>query len=48
MLAPVRGVLAAQAITPQARVLAADRGIACVRLDYEALRGIDDPSSRLF
>jgi hypothetical protein len=48
LLAPVRGVLAAQAITPQARVLAADRGIACVTLDYDALRGVDDPASRLF
>jgi RecB family endonuclease NucS len=48
MLAPVRGVLAAQAITPQARVLAADRGIACVTLDYDGLRGTDDPTSRLF
>jgi RecB family endonuclease NucS len=48
VLAPVRGVFAAQAITPQARVLAADRGIACVTLDYDALRGVDDPSTRLF
>jgi RecB family endonuclease NucS len=48
VLAPVRGVFAAQAITPQARVLAADRGIACVTLDYDALRGVDDPTSRLF
>jgi endonuclease len=48
LLAPVRGIFAAQAITPQARVLAADRGIACVTLDYDALRGVDDPSSRLF
>ena len=48
MLAPVRGVLAAQAITPQAKVLAADRGIACVTLDYDALRGADDPTMRLF
>jgi endonuclease len=40
LLAPVRGVLAAQEIKPQARVLATDRGIDCVVLDYEALRGI--------
>jgi endonuclease len=40
LLAPVRGVLAAQEIKPQARVLATDRGIACVVLDYDALRGI--------
>ena len=48
VLAPVRGILAAQAITPQARVLAADRGIACITLDYDALRGADDPTARLF
>ena len=48
LLAPVRGILAAQEIKPQARVLAADRGIACVTLDYDALRGADDPSLRLF
>ena len=48
LLAPVRGVFAAQEIKPQARVLAADRGIACAVLDYDALRGFDDPSSRLF
>lgn len=48
LLAPVRGIFAAQAIKPQAKVLAADRGIACVTLDYDALRGIDDSDSRLF
>jgi RecB family endonuclease NucS len=48
LLAPVRGVFAAQEIKPQARVLAADRGIDCVTVDYDALRGADDPSSRLF
>jgi RecB family endonuclease NucS len=47
-LAPVRGVFAAQEIKPQARVLATDRGIECVTVDYDALRGIDDPSLRLF
>ncbi len=47
-LAPVRGVFAAQEIKPQARVLALDRGIACVTLDYEALRGMDDVDARLF
>jgi RecB family endonuclease NucS len=47
-LAPVRGVLAAQEIKPQARTLAGDRGITCVVLDYDALRGRDDPGSRLF
>lgn len=48
VLAPVRGVFAAQEIKPQARTLAADRGIDCVVLDYDALRGMDDPDSRLF
>jgi endonuclease len=41
LLAPVRGVFAAQEIKPQARVLAEDRGIGCVTLDYDALRGIE-------
>jgi RecB family endonuclease NucS len=48
LLAPVQGVLAAQEIKPQARVLAEDRGIRCVVLDYEALKGSDDPGLRLF
>jgi RecB family endonuclease NucS len=48
LLAPVRGVFAAQEIKPQARVLARDRGIECLVLDYDALRGVDDPSQRLF
>jgi RecB family endonuclease NucS len=47
-LAPVRGIFAAQEIKPQAKVLATDRGITCVTLDYEALRGHDDVGSRLF
>ena len=47
-LKPVVGVFAAQEIKPQARVLAEDRGIRCVVLDYDALRGIDDVESRLF
>jgi RecB family endonuclease NucS len=47
-LAPVAGVFAAQEIKPQARTLAKDRGIRCVTLDYDALRGIDDVGSRLF
>ena len=41
-LAPVTGVFAAQQIKPQARTLAEDRGIRCVVLDYDALKGIDD------
>jgi RecB family endonuclease NucS len=47
-LAPVIGVFAAQEIKPQARTLATDRGIRCVTLDYDAMRGVDDPGSRLF
>ncbi|MGZ6801212.1 MAG: endonuclease NucS domain-containing protein, partial [Mycobacteriaceae bacterium] len=39
-LAPVSGVLAAQMIAPQARTLAEDRGIRCVVVDYNALRGM--------
>jgi hypothetical protein len=48
LLAPVSGIFAAQEIKPQARVLAEDRGIRCVVLDYDALRGMDDVESRLF
>jgi endonuclease len=48
LLAPVAGVFAAQEIKPQARTLAEDRGIRCVVVDYDALRGVDDPDSRLF
>jgi len=48
LLAPVLGVFAAQEIKPQARTLAEDRGIRCVVVDYDALRGVDDPDSRLF
>jgi len=47
-LRPVRGIFAAQEIRPQARVLATDRGIACAVVDYDALRGLDDPTQRLF
>jgi len=47
-LAPVQGVFAAQVIKPQARVLADDRGIKCVTLDYDALRGLDNADDRLF
>jgi RecB family endonuclease NucS len=48
LLSPVRGVFAAQSIKPQARFLAEDRGIQCVVVDYDALRGLDDPTERLF
>jgi endonuclease len=48
LLAPVRGIFAAQEIKPQARVLAEDRGIRCVTLDYDTMRGTDDGALRLF
>jgi endonuclease len=48
LLSPVQGVFAAQEIKPQARVLAEDRGIRCLVLDYEAMRGTDDGALRLF
>jgi len=48
LIAPVRGVFAAQQIKPQARVLATDRGIECLVLDYDAMRGVDDVDARLF
>ncbi len=47
-LAPVTGVFAAQQIKPQARTLAEDRGIRCVVLDYDDLKGIDNSEHRLF
>ena len=47
-LSPVTGVFAAQEIKPQARTLASDRGIRCVTLDYDALKGIDNSEHRLF
>jgi len=48
LLAPVHGVFAAQEIKPQARTLAKDRGIRCLTLDYESMRGTDDTALRLF
>lgn len=48
LLAPVSGVFAAQVIKPQARTLAEDRGIRCVTLDYDTLRGIESTHLRLF
>jgi RecB family endonuclease NucS len=48
MLRPVRGVFVAQVIKPQARVLASDRGIECVEVDYDALRGLEPTDLRLF
>ncbi len=47
-LGSVAGVFAAQQIKPQARVLATDRGITCVTLDYDLLRGMDNVADRLF
>ncbi len=47
-LAPVSGVFAAQLIKPQARTLAEDRGIRCLTLDYDALRGTESTEFRLF
>ena len=48
LLAPVSGVFAAQEIKPQARTLAEDRGIRCVVLDYQELRGLESNELRLF
>jgi len=47
-LAPVRGILVATSVTPQARTLAADRGIGWVEVDYERLKGIEGSAPRLF
>ncbi len=48
LLAPVAGVFAAQQIKPQARTLAEDRGIRCLTLDYDVMRGLDSDEFRLF
>ena len=48
VLGPVRGVLAAQTFKPQAKVLAADRGIVCVQVDYDELRGLERGTPTLF
>jgi len=47
-LGAVQGVLAAQQIKPQAKVLAVDRGITCITVDYDLLRGLDNVDERLF
>jgi hypothetical protein len=47
-LAPVRGILVARSVAPQARTLAGDRGIGWVEVDYDALRGIEGMAPRLF
>ena len=48
MLRPVRGMFVAQQIKPQAKVLATDRAITCVEVDYDALRGIESDVLKLF
>ncbi len=48
VLGDVQGILAAQTFKPQAKVLAADRGITCVVLDYEALKGMESGVPTLF
>ena len=48
LIAPVSGIFAAQEIKPQARTLAEDRGIRCVVLDYQELRGLESKELRLF
>ncbi len=47
-LRPVRGVLAAQSFAPQARTLAGDRGIDCITLDYDAMKGVESGTPTLF
>ncbi|MCP3857838.1 MAG: endonuclease NucS [Actinomycetia bacterium] len=47
-LRPVRGMFVAQEIKPQAKVLAGDREIGCVEVDYDELRGIESPQAKLF
>lgn len=48
LLKPVRGIFAAQTITPQARVLAHDRGFTCLILDYDEMRDTESDELRLF
>lgn len=48
MLRPVRGMFVAQSIKPQARVLATDRDIGWLEVDYDELRGIESNELRLF
>lgn len=48
LLSPVRGILAAQSIAPQARTLAVDRGIDVLLLDYDAMKGVDSGAPTLF
>ena len=46
-LHPVKGVFVAQEIKPQAKVLASERSIECVEVDYDELRGIESPQLKL-
>ena len=48
MLRPVRGMFVAQQIKPQAKVLAKDRDIEWVEVDYDELRGLESDELRLF
>ena len=48
LLRPVRGMFVAQEIRPQARVLAEDRGIDCMVVDYDNLRGVESDELKLF
>ena len=48
LLGQVSGIFAAQQIKPQARLLASDRGITCISVDYDTLRGMDNADERLF
>ena len=48
LLGQVSGIFAAQQIKPQARLLATDRGITCITVDYDTLRGLDNADERLF
>jgi RecB family endonuclease NucS len=48
VLGDVQGILAAQSFKPQAKVLAADRGITCIQLDYDALKGMESTRPTLF
>ena len=47
-LRPVRGMFVAQQIKPQAQLLAAARGIECVEVDYDELRGVAPDRLTLF
>lgn len=47
-LVPIRGVLVAQSITPQARTLAEARGIQAIEIDYDGLRQVESDTLTLF